>query len=204
MQVVSSSSQSAAVDAVLSSSVVKVSSSSSSHSAAVDAVLSSSHSAAVRSDTVDAATSSSQDIIELLDVKEEPQHCYHTDYDENGVRWPMKVEMPVMVTSWNQMPDPYRMTVTLDSVLMQYNMRGWSDMRKHMTDFGDKFTYFYSNTGAGNRGFMAVCKQCDRLCKIDWLKSDAWDAPILEECRIRLRHYFGFGSQGHKSGQRIV
>ena len=128
----------------------------------------------------------------------------HTDLDEKGLKWPMKVELPVMVTSWNIMPDAERLTVTLDSVLMQYNMRAWSDMRKRMVDHGDKFTFYYSSTGSGHRGFMAVCKVCERVCKFEWHKSDPWDGPELEQCRKTLRHYFGFGTQSGIPRQRIV
>ena len=92
----------------------------------------------------------------------------------------------------------------LDSTLFQFNMRAWADMQKHMVEHQESFDFFSMNTGSGHRGFMMVCKNCDKLVKISWQKQD-WSSDVLENCRQDIREFLGFGSQDRETKrQRIV
>ena len=75
---------------------------------------------AAKGERVDAATSCLEDVIELLDVKEEVKECVHTDTDENGVQWPMRKDLPVWVVASNHVASGYKMTQTLDSDAIQH------------------------------------------------------------------------------------
>ena len=76
---------------------------------------------------------------------------------------------------------------TLDATLFQHNMRGWAEMQRLMLVNKKAFKFFYMNTASGHRGFMMVCKQCDQLVKVRWLKNDPWDSEALETCRSMIR-----------------
>jgi len=91
----------------------------------------------------------------------------------------------------------------LDSTLFQFNMRAWVDIQKHIKDHKESFDFYSMNTGGGHRGFMMVCKNCDKLVKISWQKKDPWDSEVLENCRQLVREFLGFGSRERKR-QRIV
>ena len=120
------------------------------------------------------------------------------------MQWPIRKNLPVWVVAFNRVQSGDKITQILDSVLMQFNMRAWHEMKAYITKHSDEFEFWYSATNSGNRGFAAVCKHCDRVCKFEWHKKDPWDAPHLEPCRMRLRHFFGFGTQSCKKRQRIV
>ena len=97
------------------------------------------------------------------------------------------------------------MIQSLDSTLFQYNMRGWREVQSHICTYKDKFIFFSMATKSGQKGFMAVCKECDQLCKFECKKADARDAPILEQCRYKLRQYMGYGTAENESKkQRMV
>ena len=56
---------------------------------------------------------------------------------------------------------------SLDFTLFQYNMRGGFDMQKHIRTHAESFQLFKMNS-SGDRGFMMLCKNCTRVCKISW------------------------------------
>ena len=82
---------------------------------------------------------------------------------------------------------------SLDSTLFQYNMRGWFDMQKHIRTHAESFKFFKMNT-SGHMGFMMLCKNCTRVCKISWPKKLNWDDDVLETNRVQLRDFLGFGT----------
>ncbi len=145
-------------------------------------------------------------VIHLLDVKDEVVECFHSAAQINGERWPCRREMEVGIWHGNKVEeDGVKKLIThLDATLFQYNMRAWSSLQEDIEKYQDKFVFYHMNTSSGSRGLMVVCKGCDKLCRIDWHKSDPDDAPKNEECRRKLRGYFGYGTRSEKMRQRIV
>ena len=146
-------------------------------------------------------------VINLLDVKEEPiDECLHTPVDSEGNAWPCTRDLEAMIWSGNEHADNSvaNLIQTLDATLFQHNMRGWAEMQRLMLVNKKAFKFFYMNTASGHRGFMMVCKQCDQLVKVRWLKSDPWDSEALETCRSMLRQFLGCGTHASVKKQRIV
>ena len=145
-------------------------------------------------------------VIDLLDVKDEVVECFHSAAQINGERWPCRREMEVGIWHGNKVEEDgvKKLITSLDATLFQYNMRAWSSLQEDIEKYQDKFVFYHMNTSSGSRGLMVVCKGCDKLCRIDWHKSDPDDAPKNEECRRKLRGYFGYGTRSEKMRQRIV
>ena len=92
---------------------------------------------------------------------------------------------------------------SLDFTLFQYNMRGGFDMQKHIRTHAESFQLFKMNS-SGNRGFMMLCKNCTRVCKISWSKKLKWDDDVLETNRVQLRVFLGVGTRSDVKRQRMV
>ena len=93
---------------------------------------------------------------------------------------------------------------SLDSTLFQYDMRAWYFMQQHIRNHAESFKFFKMDT-SGHRGFMMICKSCTRVCKISWQKKGVkWDDDVLEENRVLLRDFLGFGTRSDKKRQRMV
>ena len=146
-------------------------------------------------------------VINLFDVKEEPiDECVHTPVDSEGNAWPCTRDLEAMIWSGNEYADNSvaNLIQTLDATLFQHNMRGWAEMQRLMLVNKKAFKFFYMNTASGHRGFMMVCKQCDQLVKVRWLKNDPWDSEALETCRSMIRQFLGCGTHASVKKQRIV
>ena len=94
-------------------------------------------------------------------------------------------------------------TQSLDSTLFQYNMRGWYDMQDHIRTHAESFKFFRMKT-TNNRGFMMICRNCTKVCKISWSKKLTWDDAVLETNRVQLRDFLGFGTCSAVKRQRMV
>ena len=94
-------------------------------------------------------------------------------------------------------------TQSLDSTLFQYNMRGWHGMKDHIRIHAESFKFFRMNT-TNNRGFMMICRNCTKVCKISWSKKLTWDDAVLETNRVQLRDFLGFGTRSAVKRQRMV
>ena len=94
-------------------------------------------------------------------------------------------------------------TQSLDSTLCQYNMRGWFGMQNHIRTHAEFFKFFKMST-SGHGGFMMLCKNCTRVCKISWSKKLKWDDDVLETNRVQLREYLGFGMRSDVKRRRTT
>ena len=94
-------------------------------------------------------------------------------------------------------------TQSLDSTLFQYNMRGWFGMQNHIRIHAVSFKFFKMST-SGHKGFMMLCKNCTRVCKISWSKKLKWDDDVLETNRVQLREYLGFGMRSDVKRRRTT
>ena len=146
-------------------------------------------------------------LIDLLDVKEEEvEECFHTLVDHNEVAWSYYKDLSVSLWHGNEMIGDGGVTEfiqSLDSTLFQYNMRGWFDMQKHIRTHAESFKFFRMKT-SGNRGFMMICRNCTKVCKISWSKKLKWDDAVLETNRVQLRDFLGFGTRSAVKRQRMV
>ena len=156
-----------------------------------------------------ASTPSSASADTLIEVKseDEEQACVHSVVDQNGVEYPMGIQLETGI--WpgveDEVTDIHSMLTKLDAVLFQHNMRGWYGMQDLLGKHHDKFRFYYMNCSksSGARGFMMACKACDRRCRFQWDKKMKWDDEHLERCRIMMRNFLTFGTEGRKR-QRIV
>ena len=148
--------------------------------------------------------------MEVPDVKEELQECFHTDSDVyadgSRIKWPLRTELPVDIWEGNKVRCERvgPMLSALDATLFHWNKRGWWNVQDHITKHQDTFKFYHMDTSSGSRGLLVVCKVCSRVCKLSWHKKDAEDDPRLEECRRTLRSYMGFGTWSVKMKQRKV
>ena len=95
-------------------------------------------------------------------------------------------------------------TQSFDSTLFQYNMRGWFDMQKHIRTHAESFKFFRMKT-TNNRGFMMICRNCTKVCKIAWSKKEVTESDeVLEAYRMQLRDFLGFGTRSAVKRQRMV
>ena len=118
------------------------------------------------------------------DVKEEPDECVHTKLDLGGAPW--RKYHALSKGSWdnNECEMNHSKIQGLDSTLFQGNMRAWQDMQVWLMDNREKFRFFHMDTTkSGYRGFMMVCRECTRVCGVQWAKSTEWDSPELEQKR---------------------
>ena len=146
-------------------------------------------------------------VIDLLDVKEEEvEECFHSLVDHNDQSWFYYRDLPAALWHGNEMTGDGRVMEfiqSLDSTLFQYNMRGWDGMQNHIRAHAESFKFFRMNT-ASHRGFMIICKNCTKLCKISWAKKLSWDDDVLETNRVQLRDFLGFGTRSAVKRQRMV
>ena len=151
------------------------------------------------------AAEQAQPVVDLVDVKEEPvDECKHTNASEAGVPWPRQVDMRVKVWGGNKL-EPGQLEAFiqfLDASLMQGNMRAWSGMQAYLLENDDAFTLYKMATKSGEPGAMLECRACAKACKMHWQSTDTLEDEQKEKCRLRLRAFLGFATQG-RAHQRI-
>ena len=127
--------------------------------------------------------------------------------DHNEVPYPYYRDLSVSLWHGNELTGDGRViefTQSLDSTLFQYNMRGWNGMQNHIRTHAESFKFFKMKTSSGHRGFMMLCKNCTKVCKISWSNQLDWDDEELETKRVKLRDFLGFGTRSAVTRQRMV
>ena len=127
--------------------------------------------------------------------------------DHEGVSYPYSRELSVALWAGNELTGGQRVkefTQFLDSSLFQYNMRGWTGMQNHIHTHAETFKFYKMKTSSGHRGFLMICKNCTRVCKISWSNQTDWNDEELETKRVKLRDFLGFGTRSAVKRQRIV
>ena len=122
------------------------------------------------------------------------------------MEWSYYRDLPVALWHGNELEGAHgvtEFTQSLDSTLFQYNMRAWYGMKEHLRTHAEAFRLFRMNT-ANNRGFMMICRNCTKVCKISWSKKLKWDDAVLETNRVQLRDFLGFGTRSAVKRQRMV
>ena len=122
------------------------------------------------------------------------------------MEWSYYRDLPVGLWHGNELKgadSATEFTQSLDSTLFQYNMRGWYEMKKHIRTHAEAFRLFRMNT-ANNRGFMMICRNCTKVCKISWSKKVTESDEVLEAYRVQLRDFLGFGTRSAVKRQRMV
>ena len=77
-------------------------------------------------------------------------------------------------------------------------------MQRYIRTHAESFKFFKMKT-SGHRGFMMLCKNSTRVCKLaGWPKKLAWDDDVLETNRVQLRDFLGFGTRSAVKRQRMV
>ena len=83
-------------------------------------------------------------------------------------------------------------------------MRAWYGMKEHLRTHAEAFRLFRMNT-VNNRGFMIICRNCTKVCKIAWSKKEVTESDeVLEAYRMQLRDFLGFGTRSAVKRQRMV
>ena len=77
-------------------------------------------------------------------------------------------------------------------------------MQNHIRTHAESFKFYKMKTSSGHRGFMMICKNRTKVCKISWSKKLKWDDDVLETNRVQLRDFLGFGTRSAVKRQRIV
>ena len=139
------------------------------------------------------------EVIDLLQIKEEEEErCWHAKKDSSGQAFPQFNTLPVGVWEGNKVEDTIealdKVLQSMDSTIMQENMRAWGAMKQHMKAYMRKYDYYYMNTRASKyRGFLAVCKKCGQCMDISWHRTDG---EPQEPKRRLMREFFCFGTAG--------
>ena len=141
------------------------------------------------------------EVIDLVQIKEEEEEkCWHAKKDSSGQAFPQFSDLPVGVWEGNKVEDTIealdKVLQSIDSTIMQYNMRAWWDMKQHMKEYIHKYDYYYMRTRGKPikyYGFRAVCKKCGQCFHISWHKNndESWEPK-----RRLMREFFGFGTAG--------
>ena len=99
--------------------------------------------------------------------------CKHTAVDSNGREWRNADDLSLEITSSNMSDGNAKTDVgdfakSMDSTLFREDKNGWDECWHKIIENDLAFTYKFMNTKGGYRGFQATCKQCHRLCAVNW------------------------------------